>query len=144
METSEILKRIENRTGGTVQVLIGCDDTEISSQIRQLGLFEYNFKDSLTQFNSLEQWQALLLLSATFHKTLAYQVQIMSLHAARELASDFIGILGGQTEYFSNCFCDDDVNGIGSWSPVTKHTFESILYCRAPDLNALVVCVDED
>jgi hypothetical protein len=144
METSLVLNKIKKRTGGLVQTLsVGIEHGFVGIE-DQFDFFECSLNEFLSQSQSLEEWQAQLLLAATFHRTLAYQTQIMDLISARELASEFIDSLEKPVEFYSNCVCDDDTSGIQSWNPVTKHTFESILYCKTKDANVLVLSIDED
>ncbi|MEE2023128.1 hypothetical protein [Alkalimonas mucilaginosa] len=103
-----------------------------------------SYIEFLAAAKSIDAHQAQTLLSAILHQTLAYHAVIMPIEQARSLAHEFLSSLDEPVKFYSNCFCDDDVSGVGSWNPVTDSTFEALLYCETTNNSILFFAVDED
>ena len=144
MTSSVIIKRIQELIEPFVfihSVEGSCGFDEISTLVDELNC---SYKEFLAAAKSIDTRQAQRLLSAMFHQSLAYNDVIMPIEQARSLAHEFLSSLDEPVRFYSNCYSDDDVNGVGSWNSVTNSTFEALLYCETAKHSILVIALDED
>lgn len=91
--------------------------------------------------------EARILVGATLHRSMAFSsFEYMPLDRARDLASAFVAQLGVGAKFYSTCGVPDhEAAGVGGWYfQITKHTFESVLYCVGTQQAALLVAIEED
>ncbi len=128
-----------------LEVVVRAAPTSLSALLPHISDVKCTAEEFQREAKHLSADEARVLVTATLHRSMAYSVEIMPLEQARDLASQLISAIGKDANYFSNCFADDEVNGVGQWSfMVTSHTFESVLYCVGKHENALIVAIDED
>ena len=83
------------------------------------------------------------LLAVMLHKGMAYEQEIMPWSTACRLAQSFVSEAGEGAQFFSTNGVNE--NSITGWSfQVTRHTFESILFCIGQNESVLLVVTDED
>jgi hypothetical protein len=119
--------------------------TSLAVLLQHISNIQCTAEEFERQAKRLSAEEARTLLTATLHRSMAYSTELLPLEQARDLASQLISAVGNDAQFFSNCFADDEVNGVGQWGfMVTSHTFESVLYCVGKHENALLVATDED
>ena len=96
-----------------------------------------------------DQWreisrEAAVSLAATFLvRDLAYSVQLMQDHMARELADRFVIVFSADARFFTNTEYAAGASSWG-WMPLTESTFDAGIVGADPSTIGVLVVQDED
>jgi hypothetical protein len=145
MSLAAHVARMQEALGPCFEGVIQPSSTGLSTLLEGISDARCTAEEFTRAARSLSPQQARMLLAATLHRSMAYSSEMLPLETAKELASSFVSAAGAGAQFYSTCYAEDEVSGVGNWHViVTGHTFESVLYCVGAHESALLVVTDED
>lgn len=97
-------------------------------------------------WREVDRQAAFTIVSSCMHCDLAYRQELLPLDAARDLASRFLSLFGGEARFFTNGEPIDVFRprSSRSWFPITAATFDAGVIAVSPSRVGIFWVEDED